>query len=177
MKLPFPNHLSQAQQKDKIIHDSIIMFTANLVTDAAKCSNPKVSFWDIEKQHAKDIKLINDLIKDEGDSFLQGLFQFRHTCAQLHGWTSATYLVMHKATNIDIDSNDDGEEYDANKWTTTNIDLFKDFEKFNIPQMKAWAEDFLTDMNAEIAAADSQSTGYTHKAFAKFIFGSIVSSL
>ena len=45
--LPFLTHLSQAQ-KDKIIHDLIVMYTANLATNAAKCSNPKVSFRDTE---------------------------------------------------------------------------------------------------------------------------------
>ena len=85
---------------------------------------------------------------------------------------------MHKAANSDIDSDNDGNEYNANKWTATNIDLFKDFEKFNLPQMKAWAEDAVwTNMDAELAAANCQSTIYTHKAFTKFIFGSIVPSL
>ena len=175
-KLPFSPHLSQAQ-KDKNVHDSIITFTANLATDATKCSNRKVSFWDIEMQHAKDVKLTDDQIKDNVDSFLQGLFQFRCAHAQLHGWTSTTYLVTHKAANSDVDSNDDSCENDANKWSATNINLFKDFEKFNLPQMKVWAEDFWTDMDAELAAADGQSTIYTHKAFTKFIFGSIAPSL
>ena len=54
----------------------------------------------------------------------------------------------------------------------------KDFEKFNLSQMKAWwAEDVWTNMDAELAAADGQSTIYTHKAFTKFIFGSIVPPL
>ena len=79
-------------------------------------------------QHAKDVKPINDPIKDNVDSFLQGLSQFRHARAQLHGWTSATYLVAHQAANSNIDSDDDGKEYNANKWTPTNINLFKDFE-------------------------------------------------
>ena len=122
MKLPFPPGLSQAQ-KDKIVHNSLIMLTANLATNIAKSSSPKVSFHDIEMQHTKDIMLINGLIKDTVDSFLQGLFQFRHACAQLHGWTSTTYLVMHKAANSDVDSSDDDDDDDANKWSTTNIDF------------------------------------------------------
>ena len=85
---------------------------------------------------------------------------------------------MHKATNSNNDSDNDGNEYDAITWTPTNIDLFKDFEKFNLPQMKAWAEDAVwTNMDAELAAANCQSTIYTHKAFTKFIFGSIVPPL
>ena len=154
------------------------MFTVNLATDATTCSNPKVSFWDIKMQHTKDIKPINNPIKDNVDSFLQGLFQFRHTCAQLHGWTSTmTYLVTHKAANSDVDSNDDSCESDATKWSATNINLFKDVEKFNLPEMKAWAEDFWTNMDAELAAAtNGQNTHYTCKAFAEFIFSSIVPS-
>ena len=46
-------------------------------------------------------------------------------------------VVTHQAANSDINSDDDGKEYDANKWTPTNINLFKDFKKFNLPQMKA----------------------------------------
>ena len=83
---------------------------------------------------------------------------------QLCGWTSTTYLVTHKATNSDVDSDDDSFESNDNKWSATNIDMFfKDFEKFNLPQMKAWAEDFWTDMDAELAATDGQSTSMPPK--------------
>ena len=167
-KLPFPEHLSQSQ-KDQIVHDSIVAYAANLATDAVKCSTPKISFHDIDMQHSKDVKPIDDLIKDNIDSFLQGLFQFRHAWAQLCRWTSATYLVTHQAVNSNIDSNDDGDEYDKNKWTPINIDLFKDFEKFSLTQMKAWAEDVWHQVDAELAAVNGQSTIYTHKAFAEFI--------
>ena len=68
-KLPFPDHLTQSQ-KDKIVHDLIVTYAANLASDAAKCSSPKVFFWDIEMQHAKDVKQIDDLIQDNVDSFL-----------------------------------------------------------------------------------------------------------
>ena len=148
-----------------------------MATDAAKCSTPKVFFRDINMQHAKDIKSIDNLIQDNVNSFLQGLFQSRCAHAQLRGWTSTTYLVMHKAANRNIDSDDDNNNYNANKWTKSNIDLFKDFKKFNLPQMKAWAEDVWTDLDAELATADGQSTIYTHKALAEFIFGSIIPSL
>ena len=84
---------------------------------------------------------------------------------------------MHKATNSDVDSDNDSCENDANLWSATNIDLFKDFKKFNLPQMKAWAEDFWTNTDAELATTNGQSTIYTHKAFTEFIFGSIVPSL
>ena len=136
-KLPFPEHLRRSQ-KDQMVHDSIVAYATNLATDAVKCSTLKISFHDIDTQHSKDVKPIDNLIKDDIDSFLQGLFQFRRTRAQLCRWTSATYLVMHQAVNSDINSDDDGKEYDKNKWTLTNINLFKDFEKFNLPQMKAW---------------------------------------
>ena len=43
LKLPFPANIDQAQ-KDKIIHDSIIAYTANMASDAARCRSPKVSF-------------------------------------------------------------------------------------------------------------------------------------
>ena len=175
-KLPFPNNIDQTQ-KDKIIHDSIVVYAANMASDAAKCSSPKVSFWDIEMQHAKDVKPIDNPIKDDVNSFLQGLFQFRHAHAQLCGWTSAMYLVTHEATDSSIDSSDNDNENNANKWRPTNIDLFKDFEKFDLCQMKGWAEDIWKSTDAELATADGQSTVYTCKAFAKFIFGSIVPSL
>ena len=165
LKLPFPDNISQAQ-KDKIIHDSIIGYAANMASDAAKHSSPKVSFQDIEMQHAKDVKLI----KDNVDSFLQGLFQFRCACAQLHGWTSAMYLVAHQAAHSGIESSDNDDETDANKWMQTSIDLFKDFEKFDLCQMKGWAEDIWKSTDAELATTDGQSTVYTHKAFAEFIY-------
>ena len=93
-------------------------------------------------------------------------------------YSSSTYLVTHQAVDSDIDSDDDGEEYDKNnKWTPININLFKDFEKFNLPQMKAWAEDVWHQADTELAAAYGQSTIYTRKAFAESIFGLIVPSL
>ena len=175
-KLPFPDNIDQAQ-KDKIIHDSIVAYAANMASDAAKRSSPKVSFRDIETQHAKDVKPIDDPIKDDVDSFLQGLFQFRRARAQLRGWSSATYLVAHEAADSSVDSSDDDDENNANKWTPTNIDLFKDFEKFDLRQMKGWAEAIWKSTDAELAATNGQSTVYTRKAFAEFIFGSIVPSL
>ena len=175
-KLPFPDNTTQAQN-EKIIHDSIIAFTANMASDASKCSSPKVSFQDIKMQHAKDVKLIDDPIKDVIDSFLQGLFQFRHAHAQLCGWTSATYLVAHQAAHSNIESSDDDNDTNANKWMQTSINLFKDFEKFNLHQMKGWAEDIWKSTDAELAATNEQSTVYTCKAFTEFIFGSIIPSL
>ena len=136
------------------------------------------SFWDIKMQHTKDIRLIDNPIKDNVDSFLQGLFQFRHTHAQLRGWTRVTYLVTHKAANSDVNSDDDSCDNNANKWSATKtLTCSKTFKKFNLPQMKAWAKDFWTNMDAELAAANGQSTVYAHKALTKLIFGSIVPSL
>ena len=65
----------------------------------------------------------------------------------------------------------------SQKIPATYINLFNDFEKSYLLQMKAWAENFWIKADAELAATDGQSTIYTHKAFAKFIFGSIVPSL
>ena len=75
------------------------------------------------------------MIEDTLDSFLQGLFQFRHAREQLRGWTSATYLVLNTATTIDVASDDDDDDDNTNKWTAMRIDLFKDFEKIRLSTM------------------------------------------
>ena len=87
-----------------------------------------------------------------------------------------TYLVAHQAVDSDIDSEDDDTDYDKNKWQKININLIKDFEKFNLHQMKGWAEDVWKSKDAELATANGQSTIYTCRAFAEFIFASIVPS-
>ena len=111
------------------------------------------------------------------DSFLQGLFQFRRVREQFRGWTSATYIVQHTGTNSDIDSDDDANEDDANKWSSVTFDLFKDFEQIKLADMKAWAEAIWTSEDANLAARDGQSTTYARKALSKFIFGSIDADL
>jgi hypothetical protein len=53
-----------------------------------------------------------------------------------------------------VDSNDDVKEVDANKWCSTTIDLFKDFEKIKLVDMKAWAEVVWTSDEANLATRD-----------------------
>lgn len=176
-KITLPPDVTELELQ-KIIHQMTIMYAANLASDAANSSTPKISFWDIETQHSNDIKLINNPIKDNADSFLQGLFEFQCAHEQLHGWASATYIVQHKATgNEVVDTDDDADEDDATKWRATDINLFKDFEKIHLTDMKSWAEDFWTSEDATLTAANGQSTLYACKALSKFIFGSVVSTL
>ena len=73
LKLFFPENIDQAQ-RNEIIHDSIIAYAANMASDTTKYSSPKISFWDIEMQHTKVMKPMDDPIKDDSDSILQGLF-------------------------------------------------------------------------------------------------------
>jgi hypothetical protein len=109
-----------------------VEFAATLASDAARAATPKVSFHDIEMQHTNDIKPIDDLIKETIDSFLQGLFQFRRIGEQFCGRTNATYIIQHTGATSDVDSDDDMNEDDANKWSATMIDLFKDFKKIKL---------------------------------------------
>ena len=91
---------------------------------------PKISICNIKTQCSYDVKLIDNIIKDMMDSFLQGLFQFCHVCEQLQGWMSATYMIFkNTATIADVASNNNDDESNANKWHTMMINLFKDFEK------------------------------------------------
>jgi hypothetical protein len=84
---------------------------------------------------------IDELIKDYTDSFLTGLFQFRCFREQFHGWESATFISKYEATSINDYSNSDKDDdmSDANKWTTSKIDLFKDFKQIDFDALKAWA--------------------------------------
>jgi hypothetical protein len=172
----FPESINDAEKK-KIISKMAVEFAATLANDTARASTPKVSFRDIETQHANDVKSIDEPIKDNVDSFLQGLFQFRRVREQFRGWTSATYIVQHTGTNSDIDSDDDANEDDANKWSSVTFDLFKDFEQIKLADMKAWAEAVWASEDANLAARDGQSTTYARKALSEFIFGSIDADL
>jgi len=171
-KVTFPDNITDAEKK-KIISKMAVEFAATLASDAARAATPKVSFRDIETQHTNDIKPIDDPIKDTVDSFLQGLFQFRRVREQFRGWTSATYIVQHTGATSDVDSDDDANEDDANKWSAITIDLFKDFEKIKLADMKEWAEAVWTSNDADLAARDGQSTTYARKALSEFIFASI----
>jgi hypothetical protein len=140
-------------------------------------STPKISFKDIKTQHTNDMKPIADPIKDNQESFLSGLFQFRRAREQFCGWDSATYISKHQAANSDVDSDDDMDMNDANKWTTIKIDLFKDFEKLDLEELKAWAETMWSAPNATIASQDGQSETYACKVFSEFLFASLVPEL
>jgi hypothetical protein len=110
-------------------------------------------------------------IKDDVDLFLNGLFEFRSAREQLRGWESATYIIKHEATSTDIGSDDDSNEDDANKWTPTKIDLFKDFEHIHLDEMKQWAQVICDSDDVTLAAKDGQSQEYARKVFSEFIFG------
>jgi len=79
--------------------------------------------------------------------------------------------MKHQATGRDVGSDD--EEEDANKWTPQTINLFKDFEQIHLKEMKEWAIDIWDTKDAMLSAKDGQSQEYAHKAFSKFIFGSL----
>jgi hypothetical protein len=64
-------------------------------------------------------------------------------------------------------------EDDANKWSATMIDLFKDFEKIKLADMKAWADAVWTSNDADLTARDGQSTTYARKVLSEIIFVSI----
>ena len=153
----------------------IITYATNLASDAVKTSTLKISIRNIETQCSNDIKPIDSIIQDNTDSFLQGLFQFCRVREQLHGWTSATYMVLNTATTIDINSDDDDNDNDANKWTA--IDLFKDFKKIHLSTMNEWAESIWTADDATLKASDGVSETYARQAFSEFLFASILSDL
>jgi hypothetical protein len=107
-----------------------VNYAATIASETLRSSTPKFSFKDIKTQHANDIKPIDELIKDETDSFLTGLFQFRCVREQFRGWESATFISKYEATSINGDhsaSDEDDDISDVNKWTTSQIDLFKGF--------------------------------------------------
>ena len=88
------------------------------------------------------------------DSFLQGLFQFCHVHEQLHGWTSTTYMVLNTTTTTDVASDSKDDKNNANKWSATMINLFKDFEKIRLSTtMHEWAESVWTADDAMLKAS------------------------
>ena len=109
-----------------------VQYAATIASESARKSLHHVSYKDIDAQHSNDIKPIDVKIKDDVDSFLNGLFQFCRAREQLRGWESATYIIKHEATCTNIGSDNDSNEDDANKWTPTKIDLFKDFEHIHL---------------------------------------------
>jgi hypothetical protein len=161
-----------AHDKKEFLDKMAIQYAATLSSESARKSSHHVSYKDIDAQHSNDIKAIDVKIKDDVDSFLNGLFQFCRACEELRGWESATYIVKHEATSVDIGSDDDSNEEDANKWTPSRINLFKDFKHINPTEMKTWAQVVWDSDEATLAAKDGQSQEYARKAFSEFIFGS-----
>ena len=164
-------------ERIRIIRQMTVAYAANLASDAAKSSMPKISIRDIETQCSNDIKPIDTIIQDNSDSFLQGLFQFCRAREQLRGWTSTTYLVLNTATTINVNSDDDNDINNANKWTATTIDLFKDFEKIHLSTMNEWAESIWRADDATLKASDGVSDTYACRAFSEFIFALVLSDL
>ena len=174
--VPLPDDLNTAE-RNRVIRQMTVAYAANLASNAAQSTTPKISIRDIESQRSYDVKPIPTAIEDSIDSFLQGLFQFRRVREQLRGWTSATYMVLQTATTTDIASDDDDDEDNANKWSTTTIDLFKDFEKIRLSTMHEWAESIWTAEDATLKASDGESETYARRAFSEFIFASVASEL
>jgi hypothetical protein len=166
-----------ARDKKEFLNKMAIQYAATLASKSACKSSCHVSYKDIDTQHSDDIKPIDVKIKDDIDSFLNGLFQFRQAHKELRVWESAMYIIKHEATSVDIGSDDDSNEEDANKWTPSRIDLFKDFEHINPTEMKTWVQAVWDSDEANLAAKDKQSQEYARKAFSEFLFGSMDTDL
>ena len=84
-------------KKDKklFLEKMAVQYATTIASESARKSLHHVSYKDINAQHSNDIKPIDVKIKDNVDSFLNGLFQFHHAREQLHGWESATYIIKH----------------------------------------------------------------------------------
>jgi hypothetical protein len=142
-----------ARDKKELLDKMAIQLTTTLASKSACKSSHHISYKDIDAQHWNNIKPINIKIKDDVNSFLNGLFQFCRACKELRGWESAMYIIKHKATSVDIGSNDDSNEEDANKWTPSHINLFKDFEHINPTKMKTWVQVIWDSDEATLAAS------------------------
>jgi hypothetical protein len=145
-----------------------------IASESLRSSTPKFSFKDIETQNANDVKPIDELIKDNTNSFRTGLFQFRHVCEQFCGWESATFISKYEATSTNHHSNSDEDDdmSDANNWTTSKIDLFKDYEQIDIDALKAWASKVWNSRTAMLESQDGHSSTYACKVRSGFIFTS-----
>jgi hypothetical protein len=81
------------------------------------------------------------------------------------------------STNDHSNSNEDNDTRDANKWTTSKIDPFKDFKQINIDALKAWATKVWNSPTATLESQDGHTSTYAHKVLSKFIFTSLVPEL
>ena len=78
---------------------------------------------------------------------------------------------------VKVASNNDDDKNNANKWSTTMIDLFKDFEKIHLSTMHEWAESVWTVDDAPLKASDGESETYVCRAVSEFIFALVASDL
>jgi hypothetical protein len=176
-KINFPDDFS-ASEKKKMISQMTIHFAASVASESVRPKTPKFSFKDIETQHANDVKPIDDPIKDSAESFLKGLFQFRRVREQSRGWESVTFIQKSEATDLtERDDEDDDDMNDANRWTPSKIDLFKDFERIDLDQLRQWARAVWESKNATLESQDGQSLTYARKVLSEFIFASLVPDL
>jgi hypothetical protein len=173
-KVAFPATFTPSEKK-KLIGQMTVQYAATVASESVRPKTPKFSFKDIETQHANDVKPIDDPIKDNAESFLTGLFQFRRIREQFRGWESATFISKYEAT--DPSHCDDDDVDDANKWKTSKIDLFKDFEEIDLDSLQAWAKTVWESPTATLESQDGQSATYARKVFSEFIFASLVPDL
>jgi hypothetical protein len=170
-QVKLPNTFTEEERK-KIIHEMTLSYAASVATESTRVSTPKISYKDYETQHALEIKPIETLITDSADSFITGLFQFRCAREQFRGWESATFISQYQATSTNSGtSDDDNNTADPSKWHELKIDLFKDFEKINLDDFKAWAHTVWLTPSATLDSQDGQSTTYARKVFSEFLFG------
>ena len=86
-------------------------------------------------------------------------------------------MVLNTATMTEVTSNNNDDETNANKWSVTKIDLFKDFKKIHLSTMHEWAESVWTADNAMLKTSNGESETYACRAFSEFIFASVTSDL
>jgi hypothetical protein len=171
-QVKLPDSFTEEERK-KIIHQMTLNYAASVATESTRVSTPKISYKDYETQHAIDIKPIKTPITDSAESFITGLFQFRRAREQFRGWESATFISQYQATSTNSGSDDDNNTADPSKWHELKIDLFKDFEKIDIDDFKAWAHTVWLAPSATLESQDGQSTTYARKVFSEFLFGSM----
>jgi hypothetical protein len=169
--IQLPDTFTDVERKSTI-QQMAVNFAASMA-GSIRTSSPKISFKDYETQHANDIKPIETPITDSADSFLTGLFQFRRAREQFRGWESATFISQYQATSANTGNADNDDDLaDKSNWDELKIDLFKDFEKIDLNDFKAWAQSVWLTPNATVESQDGQSSTYARKVFSEFLFGS-----
>jgi hypothetical protein len=148
-------------------------FTASVATESTRVFTPKISYKDYKTQHAIDIKPIESPITDSADSFITDLFQFRRAREQFGSRESATFISQYQATSTNNSSEEDNNTTSPTKWQELKINLFKDFEKIDLDNFKAWAHTMCLAPSATLDSQDGQSNMYARKVFSEFLFGSM----